>query len=116
MVTCTRPEEEEDTEVAKMVADGTVRHCPKCRFPTMKEYGICNVIQCEQCSVWWNWTSKETGKSSRELKDKARSRGTLWEPGELDFQRTLQQTDPKAFAGLLERNGMHYDPNYVRGT
>ena len=53
---------------------------------------------------------------SREVKEKARQRGTLWEPGELQYQQTLQQSDPSAFKNLLERNGMHYDPNYRRGT
>ena len=42
--------------------------------------------------------------------------GTLWEPGELAFQQDLQRKDPKAFKALLERNGMEYNPNYVRGT
>jgi hypothetical protein len=46
-----------------MVAEGTLRPCPKCALLTMKEYGICNVIVCERCSIWWNWTSNETGNS-----------------------------------------------------
>jgi hypothetical protein len=79
-------------------------------------HGICNVINCEQCGVWWNWRSGETGRSSKELKDKARARGTLWEPGELSFQQNLQQSDPAAFKSLLERNGMAFDPNYRRGS
>ena len=111
-----RAEEEPDEEVQKMIKDGKIRHCPKCRLPTMKEYGICNVINCEQCGVWWNWRTNDTGRSSREVKEKARQRGTLWEPGELQYQQTLQQSDPSAFKNLLERNGMHYDPNYRRGT
>jgi hypothetical protein len=74
------------------------------------------VINCEQCGVWWNWRSGETGRSSKELKDKARARGTLWEPGELSFQQNLQQSDPAAFKSLLERNGMAFDPNYRRGS
>ena len=63
-----------------------------------------------------NWASRETGRSSSELKNRARSRGTLWEPGELAFQQGLQQSDPAEFKALLERNGMQYDPNYRRGT
>lgn len=105
-----------DEGLLKMKADGSLRECPSCSFPTIKEYGICNIIQCEQCNIWWNWRSKETGRTSQELKNKARSRGTLWEPGELQFQQTLQQSDPEAFKELLERNGMQYDPNYRRGT
>ena len=111
-----RATEQPDDQVQKMIAEGIVRHCPTCSLPTMKEYGICNVINCERCSVWWNWKTKETGRSSRELKQKARERGTLWEPGELQFQQTLQQSDPEQFQSLLERNGMKYDPNYQRGS
>lgn len=111
-----RAAEAPDPAVAKMLADGTVRPCPACRLPTFKEYGICNVIHCEQCGVWWNWRSRDTGGSSQQLKDKARARGDLWEPGELQFQQTLQRSDPKAFKHLLERNGMTYDPHYRRGT
>mmetsp|Transcript_15750 Transcript_15750/g.28328 ORF Transcript_15750/g.28328 Transcript_15750/m.28328 type:complete len:86 (+) Transcript_15750:291-548(+) len=83
---------------------------------TMKEYGICNVINCGQCGVWWNWNTNETGRSSTELKARARARGTLWEPGELQYQQGLQRNDPEEFKSLLERNGMTYDPNYRRGT
>ena len=42
--------------------------------------------------------------------------GTLWEPGELAYQQGLQRSDPGAFKALLERNGVEYNPNYVRGT
>ena len=34
-------------------ADGTIRGCAACGFLTLKEYGICNVIHCEQCGVWY---------------------------------------------------------------
>jgi hypothetical protein len=49
----------------------------------MKEKGICNVLQCAKCSVWWNWSTNETGKDAATLKNKARMTGTLWEHGEL---------------------------------
>ena len=42
--------------------------------------------------------------------------GQLWEAGELHYQQKLQHEDPAAFQRLLERNGMKYDPNYVRGS
>ena len=99
-----------------MVAEGIVRHCAACRHPTLKEFGVCNVINCEKCGIWWNWRTRETGRTSKELKDGARARGTLWEPGEPAFQQTMQASDPEAFRKLLERNGVHYDPNYRRGT
>jgi hypothetical protein len=35
--------------------------------------------------------------------------------GELHYQQDLQRRDPKAFQALLERNGIKYDPNYIRG-
>eukprot|EP00479_Gromia_sphaerica_P013120 TRINITY_DN717_c0_g1_i1.p1 TRINITY_DN717_c0_g1~~TRINITY_DN717_c0_g1_i1.p1 ORF type:complete len:55 (+),score=3.84 TRINITY_DN717_c0_g1_i1:30-167(+) len=41
--------------------------------------------------------------------------GSLWEPGELQYQLNLQPSDPTAFKDLLERNGIKYDPNFVRG-
>jgi hypothetical protein len=31
-----------------MVAAGVVRPCPACALPTLKEHGVCNVIQCER--------------------------------------------------------------------
>jgi hypothetical protein len=108
--------EEDDEALCKMLAEGVMRKCPSCKLVTMKEFGVCNVIQCEKCSIWWNWRSRETGRNSRELKQKARMSGTLWEPGELDYQRTLESSDPTAFKSLLERNGVAYDPNYRRGT
>eukprot|EP00937_MAST-01D_sp_MAST-1D-sp2_P003292 g3292.t1 len=105
-----------DEELSKMVAAGTMRGCPACRAMAFKEKGVCNVINCAQCGIWWNWRTLETGRSSRELKDRARASGTLWEPGELAFQQKLQRTDLPAFKALLERNGVRYDPRYVRGT
>lgn len=105
-----------DPSFKKMLEEGKIRPCPKCKHLTMKEYGICNVIQCAKCSIWWNWKSRETGTSSRQLKQRARMNGSLWMPGELNFQRDLQQKDPQKFKDLLERNGMKYNPNYVRGT
>jgi hypothetical protein len=35
--------------------------------------------------------------------------------GELRYQQDLERSDPKAFKALLERNGIKYDPNYIRG-
>lgn len=29
---------------------------------------------------------------------------------------SLERSNPEEFRKLLERNGMKYDPNYVRGT
>ena len=111
-----RKQQEPDDEMKKMIAEGKLRECPKCRLLTMKEYGVCNVIDCQQCGIVWNWRTRETGRTSAELKRKARQKGTLWESGELDYQRTLQQTNKKAFIALLERNGVKYDPNYRRGS
>ena len=104
-----------DKELQQLVRDGVVRMCPSCGDPNMKDYGICNVIQCAKCSIWWNWESRETGNSSRELKEKARRVGNLWLPGELAFQQNLERNDKRAFKDLLEKNGVQYDPNYHRG-
>lgn len=98
-----------------MLEEGKIRLCPKCQFAHMKDYGICNVLQCGKCKIWWNWRTREYANTNKELKSKARRKGTLWEPGELDYQRKLEQTDKKAFIDLLERNGIKYDPNYRRG-
>jgi hypothetical protein len=83
---------------------------------TFKEKGVCNVINCAKCNCWWNWKSNEVGRSSAELKNRARATGTLWEPGELAYQQSLQASDPAAFRALLERNGVEFDPHYRRGT
>ena len=81
----------------------------------MKEKGICNIIHCVKCGIWWNWRNREQGYSERDMKQRARAQGTLWERGELDFQRRLEQENPEEFKALLERNGIRYDPNYRRG-
>jgi hypothetical protein len=35
--------------------------------------------------------------------------------GELSYQQELQRSNLPEFIALLERNGVTYDPNYVRG-
>jgi len=98
-----------------LLESGTLRLCPKCEFPTMKDKGLCNVMQCGQCGIWWNWRTYEFGSSSRDLKNTARMEGTLWEKGELQYQQRLERQNPEEFKKLLESNGIKYDPNYVRG-
>ena len=53
-------EGELDEEFKKMIAAGTLRPCPKCKHLTMKEKGVCNVLNCVKCGVWWNWRTNET--------------------------------------------------------
>jgi hypothetical protein len=81
----------------------------------MKDYGMCNIMQCQRCAMWWNWRSGESGRDGKELKQRARGNGTLWEPGELAYQLDLERNHPHKFKELLERNGIKYDPNYRRG-
>eukprot|EP01083_Nonionella_stella_P271050 918152_1 len=100
----------------ELIKSGVLRVCPKCSLPTMKDKGMCNVMHCGKCGIYWNWQTRETGTSSSQLKNKARRNGTLWEPGELAYQQTLQKSNLPEFKKLLERNGIKYDPNYVRGT
>lgn len=87
-----------------------------CCLLQMKDKGMCNVMHCGKCGIYWNWKTRETGTSSSQLKNKARRNGTLWEPGELRYQQELQRNNLPEFKKLLERNGIKYDPNYVRGT
>jgi len=105
-----------DQGFQEMLKIGALRLCPKCEFPTMKDKGLCNVMQCGQCGIWWNWKTREFGTNSRDLKNKARARGTLWEHGELQYQQILQRENPDEFKKLLERNGIEYDESYIRGT
>lgn len=105
-----------DKDWADMLKKGIIRLCPLCKDPQMKEKGICNVIQCNKCSIWWNWRTNAYANTSRELKNKSRVNGSLWEKGELEYQMNLQNTDKNAFKSLLERNGMVYNPNYIRGN
>lgn len=35
--------------------------------------------------------------------------------GELEYQRNLQANNLEEFKALLERNGIKYNPNYIRG-
>jgi hypothetical protein len=118
-------------EFKKMIQSGQLRECPSCRHLTMKEKGLCNVIECAKCGIWWNWKTKEQGHNGKDLKQRARMNGSLWEPGkflqnfilslivlfsgELQYQQQLERNNPKEFKALLERNGVKYDPNYVRG-
>merc|ERR1719300_348324 len=106
---------EQDDSIKELLKSGAMRKCPKCGELTMKDKGLCNIINCGKCSVWWNWQTRETGNSQREMKNRARDRGTLWEPGELQYQQRLERTNPEEFRKLLERNGIKYDPNYRRG-
>lgn len=99
-----------------MIKNGMIRLCPKCKLPTMKDKGMCNIMHCAKCGIYWNWQTLETGNSTKELKNRARSNGTLWEPGELRYQQELQRSNLPEFIKLLERNGIKYDANYVRGT
>ena len=93
-----------------------IRPCPKCGRQSMKDRGVCNVIQCMKCSTYWNWRTRETGRSYAELKAKSRKDGTLWEPGELSYNQNLEASDKSAFQALLKANGIKYDPNYKRGS
>jgi len=106
-----------DKGLEEMLKSGILRKCPQkgCQFPQMKDKGLCNIMHCGKCKTWWNWRTRETGQSMKEMKDRARRHGSLWEPGELNYQRSLEHSNPAAFRRLLERNGMKYDPNYVRG-
>ncbi|UJR20536.1 hypothetical protein I4U23_023663 [Adineta vaga] len=104
-----------DIAFKTMIEKGELRECPTCRHLTLKEKGLCNVIECVKCGIWWNWRTREQGHSGKDLKNKARSNGTLWEPGELHYQQQLERRNPAEFKALLERNGIEYNPNYVRG-
>jgi len=106
---------DQDDSIKEMLKQGVIRKCPKCNELTMKDKGICNILNCGKCGVWWNWKTRKTGNSQREMKQAARMNGTLWEPGELAFQQQLQRSNPAEFKKMLERNGIEYDPNYVRG-
>ena len=105
-----------DAGFRSMLASGFLRSCPGCSHVTLKEFGVCNVIECVNCCIVWNWQTRATGQSIRELKEAARMDGTLWGPGELHYQLRLQHYKPQEFKALLERNGIKYDPNYRRGT
>jgi len=105
-----------DDAMQAMIESGALRPCPQCTALNMKDYGLCNVLQCHACQIWWNWESRATGSSSQQLKDLARRTGTMWMPGELQYQQKLQREDPTAFKDLLARNGIEYNPNYIRGS
>jgi len=65
----------------QMIQSGQLRECPTCRHLTLKEKGLCNVIECVKCGIWWNWRTREQGHDGKDLKQKARMNGTLWEAG-----------------------------------
>jgi len=104
-----------DKDIMKLYRTGAMRDCPVCKFPHMRDKGMCNIMQCGQCQIWWNWKSYDCGDSMAVLKLKARNDKTLWEPGELEYQRMLERTKPEEFRSLLEKNGIKYNPNYKRG-
>ena len=105
-----------DNDFSSLLKSGEMRKCPKCEWPTMKDYGLCNIMHCGHCSIYWNWRTKEIANNSKELKYRARSNGTMWEPGELAYQSRLQRDNLPEFIKLLQRNGIKYDPNYRRGS
>merc|ERR1712032_101647 len=74
----------------ELIKSGVLRLCPKCSLPTMKDKGMCNVMHCGKCGIYWNWKT--------------------YEPGELAYQQKLQRTNLPEFKKLLERNGIKYDP------
>merc|ERR1719445_934148 len=104
-----------DEGFKEMLKSGKIRKCPKCEMAHMEDKGLCNVLQCGKCKIWWNWRSREMHNTQKGLKQIARQNRTLWEPGELEYQMKLQRDDPAAFKHLLESNGIKYDPNYRRG-
>ena len=106
---------EVDDEFGELFKNGTMRKCPKCEWPTMKDKGMCNIMQCARCSIYWNWRTRETANNSKDLKNRARNRATLWEPGELQYQQKLERENLPEFIALLAKNGIKYDPNYNRG-
>ncbi|UJR29156.1 hypothetical protein I4U23_010370 [Adineta vaga] len=105
-----------DDDFKEMIKSGQLRECPTCRHWTLKEKGLCNIIECSKCGIWWNWNTREQGHNGSDLKQRARMNGTLWEPGELRYQQELERDNPEEFKALLERNGIKYNPNYVRGS
>eukprot|EP01094_Clydonella_sp_ATCC50884_P022910 TRINITY_DN536_c0_g1_i1.p1 TRINITY_DN536_c0_g1~~TRINITY_DN536_c0_g1_i1.p1 ORF type:complete len:455 (+),score=152.18 TRINITY_DN536_c0_g1_i1:116-1366(+) len=108
--------QQQDDEIQQLVQAGTLRPCPVCEHLTVKDRGMCNVMQCGRCGIWWNWRSREHGRDGRQLKQRSRQNGTMWEPGELEYQRNLERNHPDQFKELLARNGIKYDPSYKRGT
>ena len=105
-----------DNIFSSMIESGLMKTCPQCDYPAIKDYGLCNVMQCGKCRIFWNWRTKDIGNSSNEVKQQARNNGTLWEPGELSYQQNLQTNDLPKFIALLAKNGIKYDPNYRRGS
>ena len=71
----------------KMIQAGTLRECPTCRHLTLKEKGLCNIIECAKCGIWWNWRTQEQGHNGKDMKQRARMNGTLWEPGKFSSGR-----------------------------
>jgi hypothetical protein len=108
--------EELDPEFKKMIKEGKVKEAPCCKLLTLKEDGLCTIIQCTKCSVVWNWKSLEMGSSIKEMKERARAAGTLWIKSDFEYQLNLEKNNPSEFKALLERNGIKYDPTYKRGT
>ena len=53
---------------ADMEQSGEVKRCPVCKHPHMKDYGLCNVLKCGNCMIWWNWKTYEYDKSQKALK------------------------------------------------
>lgn len=72
---------DQDDSIKELIKSGDIRKCPKCSELTMKDKGLCNVLNCGKCDIWWNWRTRQTGNSQREMKQAARHNGTLWEPG-----------------------------------
>jgi len=127
--TCDNPYCKQSQDVQKadlggmqvLIDSGVMRLCPgkngrKCEYPTMKDKGMCNSMNCPQCGTWWNWRTRKTADTKDELKQEARRDGSLWEPGDLAHSQNLQRNDPEGFKKLLEKNGGKFNPNHMRGV
>ena len=52
---CVKPKTPEncvDGSMEALIAEGTLRACPVCEALQMKDLGMCNILQCHQCSIW----------------------------------------------------------------
>jgi hypothetical protein len=105
-----------DPELESQIQQGKMRPCPLCKTYTDKEKGLCNLIQCVSCKIWWNFNTKHFAETYNDLKAKARETNTLWDPSDFSYQKELEKKDPVAFKKLLQRNGIEWNPNYMRGS
>lgn len=69
--------------MGKLLKDGTLKLCPACKIPTIKNDG-CNKMTCVRCQTKWCWLCSKTDVDYGEHYNLGGCSGKLWEGATID--------------------------------